>query len=84
MILTMDEFRADQPSRTTFALFGHPIAHTMSPELHASLFRISVVENCDQSPAVDVPPGQLGEAMQIAREKCKGLNLTIPHKHAVF
>ena len=41
MILTMDEFRAYQPSRTTFALFGHPIAHTMSPELHASLFRIS-------------------------------------------
>ena len=82
MILTMDEFRAYQPSRTTFALFGHPIAHTMSPELHASLFRISG-QNCDYF-AVDVPPEQLGEAMQIAREKCKGLNLTIPHKHAVF
>ena len=82
MILTMDEFRAYQPSRTTFALFGHPIAHTMSPELHASLFRISG-QDCDYF-AVDVPPEQLGEAMQIAREKCKGLNLTIPHKHAVF
>ena len=68
MILTMDEFRAYQPSRTTFALFGHPIAHTMSPELHASLFRISG-QDCDYF-AVDVPPGQLGEAMQIAREKC--------------
>lgn len=82
MILTMDEFRAYQPTRTTFALFGHPIAHTMSPELHASLFRISG-QDCDYF-AVDVPPEQLGEAMQIAREKCKGLNLTIPHKHAVF
>jgi shikimate dehydrogenase len=78
----MDEFRAYQPKRMTFALFGHPIAHTMSPELHASLFAISNRE-CDYF-AVDVPPEQLGEAMEIAKKKCKGLNLTIPHKKAVF
>ncbi|MDO5548006.1 MAG: shikimate kinase [Eubacteriales bacterium] len=82
MILTMDEFRAYQPTRTTFALFGHPIAHTMSPELHASLFSISG-QGCDYF-AVDVPPEQLGEAMELAAQKCSGLNLTIPHKKAVF
>lgn len=82
MILTMDEFRAYVPERKTFALFGHPIAHTMSPELHASLFKASG-QDCDYF-AVDVPPEQLGEAMNIAREKCSGLNLTIPHKKAVF
>ena len=82
MILTMDEFRAYEPKRMTFALFGHPIGHTMSPELHASLFHASE-QDCDYF-AVDVPPEQLGEAMEIARRKCRGLNLTIPHKKAVF
>ncbi|MGN1015312.1 MAG: shikimate kinase [Butyricicoccus sp.] len=82
MILTMDEFRAYEPIRTTFALFGHPIAHTMSPELHAALFQASE-QDCDYF-AVDVPPEHLGEAMEIAKRKCKGLNLTIPHKKAVF
>lgn len=41
MILTMDEFRKYVPEKPTFALFGHPIAHTMSPELHSKLFRAS-------------------------------------------
>ncbi|MCD8355788.1 MAG: hypothetical protein LUE11_04370 [Clostridia bacterium] len=82
MILTMDEFRKFQPEKPTFALFGHPIAHTMSPELHAKLFAESD-QDCTYF-AVDVPPDDLGEAIEIAREKCGGLNLTIPHKKAVF
>lgn len=82
MILTMEEFRAFQPEKTTFALFGHPIAHTMSPELHALLFRASD-KDCAYF-AVDVPPEDLQEALAIAREKTAGLNLTIPHKKAVF
>ena len=82
MILTMEEFRQFQPEKPTFALFGHPIAHTMSPELHAKLFAASE-KDCDYF-AVDVPPEDLAEAMQIAQKKCGGLNLTIPHKKAVF
>lgn len=82
MILTMEEFRAYQPEKPTFALFGHPIAHTMSPELHALLFKASG-KNCTYF-AVDVPPEDLAEAMQLAHKKCGGLNLTIPHKKAVF
>ncbi len=82
MILTMEEFRRFQPEKPTFALFGHPIAHTMSPELHAKLFAESR-KDCTYF-AVDVPPEELGEAMEIARSKCGGLNLTIPHKKAVF
>lgn len=82
MIITMDEFRTFQPEKPTFALFGHPIAHTMSPELHSMLFAESD-QDCTYF-AVDVPPEELGEAMEIARQKCGGLNLTIPHKKAVF
>mgnify|MGYP004688265065 FL=1 len=82
MILTMDEFRKYVPKKPTFALFGHPIAHTMSPELHSKLFRASG-KDCEYF-AVDVPPEDLEEAMRIASQKCGGLNLTIPHKKAVF
>lgn len=82
MILTMEEFRNYRPEKPTFALFGHPISHTMSPELHALLFQASG-QDCTYF-AVDVPPEQLGEAMRIAAGKCGGLNLTIPHKKAVF
>lgn len=82
MILTMEQFRAFVPSKPTFALFGHPIAHTMSPELHAGLFKLSGADA--EYFAVDVPPEELAEAMDIARRTCKGLNLTIPHKKAVF
>ena len=82
MILTMDEFRKYVPEKPTFALFGHPIAHTMSPELHSKLFRASG-KDCEYF-AVDVPPEDLEEAMRIASQTCGGLNLTIPHKKAVF
>lgn len=82
MILTMDEFRAYQPKKQSFALFGHSIGHTLSPELHAMLFDASK-KDCEYF-AVDVPPEQLEEAVQIAREKLSGLNLTIPHKKAIF
>lgn len=82
MIMTLEEFRKFQPKKTTFALFGHPIAHTMSPELHGMLFSESK-RDCDYF-AVDVPPEDLGEAMEIASRTCGGLNLTIPHKKAVF
>lgn len=82
MILTMEEFREFQPEKLTFALFGHPIAHTMSPELHEKLFSVSE-KDCTYF-AVDVPPESLGEAMHLAQQKCAGLNITIPHKKAVF
>ena len=41
MLLSMEEFRAFQPKKTTYALFGWPLGHTMSPELHAQLFEAS-------------------------------------------
>ena len=40
MLLSMEEFRAFQPKKPTYALFGWPLGHTMSPELHAQLFEV--------------------------------------------
>ena len=42
MLFSMDEFRAFEPKKTTYALFGWPLGHTMSPELHAQLFEAPV------------------------------------------
>ena len=41
MLLSMEQFRVFQPEKPTYALFGWPLGHTMSPELHAQLFAAS-------------------------------------------
>ena len=82
MVYSFEEFKAFQPSRPTYGLFGWPLGHTMSPELHAQLFESAHVD-ADYI-AVAVPSEHLPEAMQIARQKLQGINLTIPHKKDVI
>lgn len=82
MIYSFEEFQDFQPARPTYGLFGWPLGHTMSPELHAQLFHAAHVD-ADYI-AVAVPPEQLGQAMALARQKLLGINLTIPHKKAVI
>lgn len=78
MIYTLSQFQNFIPKRPTFALFGYPIAHSISPQLHASLFSQAHIE-ADYI-AVEVPPEQLKTAFLLAKEKLAGCNLTIPHK----
>ena len=78
MLLSMDEFRAFEPKKTTYALFGWPLGHTMSPELHAQLFEASG-QDADYI-GVAVPPEDLPEAFELAKRKLGGINCTIPHK----
>ena len=82
MALTMQEFREFVPKKTTFALFGYPIGHSVSPELHAMLFQASG-QDYDYI-AIEVPPEDLPEATRLAREKLRGINVTIPHKAAII
>ena len=82
MLLSMEEFRAFQPKKTTYALFGWPLGHTMSPELHAQLFEASGQDA--EYIGVAVPPDDLAEAFDLAKEKLSGINCTIPHKKAVI
>lgn len=82
MLLTMEEFRAFEPNKATYALFGWPLGHTMSPELHAQLFEASG-QDADYI-GVAVPPENLPEAFELAKHKLKGINCTIPHKKAVI
>ena len=82
MLLSMEEFRAFQPKKPTYALFGWPLGHTMSPELHAQLFEASGQDAAYIG--VAVPPDDLAEAFDLAKEKLAGINCTIPHKKAVI
>ena len=70
MLLSMDEFRAFEPKKTTYALFGWPLGHTMSPELHAQLFEASG-QDADYI-GVAVPPEDLPEAFELAKRKLPG------------
>lgn len=82
MLLSMEEFRAFQPKKMTYALFGWPLGHTMSPELHTQLFAASG-QDADYI-GVAVPPEDLGEAFELAKKKLGGINCTIPHKKSVI
>lgn len=82
MLLTLEEFRNWQPKRDTYALFGWPLGHTMSPELHAALFAASG-QDADYI-GVAVPPEGLEEAFSLAKNKLCGFNCTIPHKTAII
>lgn len=82
MVFTLEEFRKFTPRKETFALFGYPLGHTMSPELHADLFACSA-RDADYI-AVSVKPERFAEAFALAKEKLSGFNCTIPHKKAVI
>lgn len=82
MLLSFEEFQTFEPQRETYALFGYPLGHTMSPDLHAALFA-ATGRDADYI-AVTVPPEKLPDALALAREKLAGINLTIPHKKAVI
>lgn len=82
MLLSFEEFQQFKPAKPTYALFGWPLGHTMSPELHAALFETDATD-ADYI-GVAVPPEHLKEAFSLAKEKLAGINLTIPHKKAVI
>ena len=64
-----------------FGLLGHPVAHSLSPVMHAASFR-SLGLDADYR-CIDVPPEALGECLSACRrEGFQGLNLTVPHKEA--
>ena len=65
-----------------FALTGHPLGHSVSPQIHARLFALSGREDCRYE-LLDLPPeelaGRFGELKIL-----DGFNVTIPHKQAII
>jgi len=65
----------------TFALFGHPVKHSLSPVMHEASFRSLGIDA--EYLCFDVPPDALADRLAACRgEGFRGLNLTVPHKAA--
>jgi shikimate dehydrogenase len=70
---------------TGLAVIGHPISHSVSPQMHnAALAALALREPRFRDwryHAFDIEPARLGEALAALHERgFKGVNLTVPHK----
>jgi shikimate dehydrogenase len=64
-----------------FAIFGHPIAHSLSPKIHAAFAKQTGIAM--DYVAIDVAPDGFAQALrQFADRGGRGANVTVPHKAA--
>lgn len=65
-----------------FALFGHPVAHSRSPEIHQAFAdQLGVDIRYDK---IDVPGDFSTAALSFFAAGGRGANVTLPHKRAAF
>ena len=65
-----------------YGLFGHPLGHSISPQIHACLFKLT---GCDASyRLMDTPGEQILDAFEQSRRDLCGYNCTIPYKQTVM
>lgn len=81
----LQELKEFEYEGTPLAVIGHPIAHSISPQMHNAALG-NMAFNDPQYELwkyfrFDIPPALLEEALKIFHDKqFLGLNLTIPHK----
>jgi shikimate dehydrogenase len=67
-----------------YAVFGHPIAHSLSPQIHG-LFAVQTDQHNMTYTAIDVPPQTFDAAItDFYHQGGKGLNCTVPLKELAF
>lgn len=64
-----------------FGLIGHPLGHSLSPQIHTRLFELSG-ETVDYQ-LYDIPPEELESKFGFL-ETLDGFNITIPHKVGII
>ncbi len=64
-----------------YALIGHPLGHSLSPEIHTRLMKLGGVDGSYE--LLDIPPEEL-EARYTALAELDGFNATIPHKVGII
>lgn len=66
-----------------FAVFGHPVVHSLSPRLHNAFGKQAGIAL--RYEAIDVEPVAFAEAVaQFAASGGRGANITLPHKQAAL
>ena len=82
MPVTMDSVRqALGPAVTVVGVIGSPVAHSLSPLLHASAFSALGLGDEWRSFAFEVPPGGAADALEaMRRDDIRGVSVTMPHK----
>lgn len=66
-----------------YAVFGHPIAHSLSPDIHAAFGRQEGIA-VDYRAIDATPDGFLAALEAFAAEGGRGANVTLPHKEAAY
>ncbi|MBS0556256.1 MAG: shikimate dehydrogenase [Proteobacteria bacterium] len=70
-------------SASNFAVFGHPVAHSLSPRIHAAFARQLGIAM--QYTAIDATPEAFVARLdEFNAAGGKGANITLPHKHSVL
>lgn len=66
-----------------YGIFGHPVKHSLSPDMHNSAFSILGLNSVYV--AFDIDPENIEEATKAIRVMgIKGINITIPHKQTII
>lgn len=65
-----------------FALIGHPLGHSLSPEIHHAILEAAGIEG--EYSLVDIAPEEMAARLPEVMARCDGFNVTIPHKKAVI
>lgn len=66
-----------------YGIFGHPVKHSLSPDMHNSAFNQLGLDSVYV--AFDIDPDNIGEATNAIKVMgIKGINITIPHKQTII
>lgn len=65
-----------------YGVIGYPISHSLSPEIHNSIFDNNQ-ENSIYIPLA-VSPEELARTIPVLKSHFQGLNITIPHKETII
>ncbi|MCK5710333.1 MAG: shikimate dehydrogenase, partial [Deltaproteobacteria bacterium] len=66
-----------------YGIFGHPVKHSLSPDMHNSAFNTLGLNSVYV--AFDIAPDNIEEATRAIRVMgIKGINITIPHKQTII
>ena len=64
-----------------YALIGHPLGHSLSPQIHERLMKLGGIEGSYEK--LDIPPEELKDSYAVLSE-LDGFNITIPHKVGII